>query len=63
MAKVTIDGKEYEVEALSENARQQLVSIGALDEEIRRTQMRLAFYQTARKAYAAALNAVLPKSS
>jgi hypothetical protein len=48
MSNVTIDGKDYEVEKLNDVARQQLVALGALDD--RRTQMRLAFYLTARKA-------------
>ena len=61
MATVTVDGREYDTEKLSEPARQQVVNLAAVDEEIRRLQARLAICHTARNSYAAALRAELPK--
>lgn len=49
--KVTIDGKEYDLDMLSEVAKGQLMSIRAVDAELGRLQNQIAIYQTARKAY------------
>ena len=61
MANVTIDGKTYELEALSEEARAQLASLQFVDGKIRELQAQLAVFQTARQAYAEALKAALPE--
>ncbi len=61
MSHVTIDGRDFELDKLSEPARQQAVNINLVDQEIRRLQFRLAICQTARNAYATALQAALPK--
>jgi hypothetical protein len=37
------------------------VNLAAVDEEMRRLQMKLAIYQTARNSYASALRSELPK--
>lgn len=63
MPQVTIDGREYEAEQLSDAARQQVVNLTAVDEEIRRLQTQLAIYQTARNSYASALKAEMPKDA
>ena len=60
MNKVTIDGKEYDSEELSDNAKNQLGSMQACDQKIRQLQTDLAIAQTARSAYAAALKDELP---
>ena len=54
-AKMTVDGREYEVESLSEGAKAQLLSLQGTDQEIARLQNHLAIFQTARNAYLAAL--------
>ncbi len=59
MATITIDGKEYELDQLSENARAQLIMLQAAEGEMRRLQQLLAIAQTARNAYAQALKAAL----
>ncbi|WP_313950549.1 DUF6447 family protein [Accumulibacter sp.] len=59
---VTIDGQEFEVDELSEEARQQLVMLQATDQEIQRLQVLLAIAQTARNAYAPALKSLLPSA-
>jgi len=59
--KITIDGKEFDVESLSEDARRQIVSLRLADQRIAQLQQDLAFVQTARNAYAKALAAKLPE--
>ena len=61
MSHVTIDGRDFELDKLSEPARQQATNITLVDQEIRRLQFQLAICQTARNAYATALQAALPK--
>ena len=62
MTAITIDGKSYDMMTLSDAAKQQLANIQATDSEIQRLQIQMAIAQTARTAYAAALNAELPKT-
>jgi len=52
---ITIDGKAYPLDSLSENARAQVVNLRVTDVEIERLKAQLAIYQTARAAYARAL--------
>lgn len=63
MATLTIDGKEYDTEQLSDAAREQLANIQIVDEKLRTAQRDAAIMQTARNAYAQALQAELPKES
>ena len=58
---VTIDGTEYNVADLSENARNQVVNLRVTDAEIAKLNQQLAIFQTARTAYARALSDELPK--
>jgi hypothetical protein len=60
---ITIDDKEYFLEDLSDAARAQLVSLQITDQEISRLQRQEKIAQTARNAYAQALNAELPKDT
>ena len=57
---VTINGTEYALSSLNEEARTQLQMVKITDEEIRRLQAQLAIAQTARLAYGKALQAQLP---
>jgi hypothetical protein len=61
MPQITVDGRAYDTEKLSDPARQQVLNLTAVDEEIRRLQTKLVIYQTARNSYAAALKSELPK--
>ena len=63
MATHTINGKEYDTEQLSEAAQAQLTNLRVVDQEISRLQQQQAIAQTARNAYANALQAELPKES
>jgi hypothetical protein len=55
MAKITIDEKEYETDDMSDEAKAQLQSLQFVDNEIAREQAKTAALQTARNAYAQAL--------
>ena len=60
MTQITIDNKQYELESLSDDAKAQLISMQFCDQELQRLQAQAAAYQTARQAYAKALQAALP---
>ena len=60
---ITINDKEYVLGDLSDDARAQLVSLQVTDQEIIRLQQQQKIAQTARNAYAQALNAGLPKDA
>ena len=59
MTKIKIDDNEYDVDKLSEEAKAQLVSLQFVDQELQRLQSQAAAIQTARQAYAKALQASL----
>lgn len=59
MAKITINEKEYETDDMSDDAKAQLQSLQFVDNEIVREQLKTAALQTARNAYAQALQAAL----
>jgi hypothetical protein len=52
---VTIAGKQYDFESLSEKAREQLASINRVDENVALIQQKLAIMTTARNAFAKVL--------
>ncbi|MFP4155650.1 MAG: hypothetical protein ACLFSG_08150 [Halothiobacillaceae bacterium] len=56
---ITIDGKEYALADLSDEAKTQIANIRATEEEILRLQRQLAIAQTARATYARALGEAL----
>ena len=58
---VTIDGKEYRLDSLSDEARGNLMSIRFVDQEITRLEQQLSIYRTARIAYGRALGNELEK--
>lgn len=60
MSLITIDNKQYDLTALSEDAKAQLASIQFVDSELARLQAKAAALQTARIAYSKALQAALP---
>ena len=60
MPTITIDNKSYDLDSLSNEAKAQLEMLLATDAEIKRLQQNLAMSQTARNAYAKALQAALP---
>jgi hypothetical protein len=56
---ISIDGKDYDTETLSEEAKAQLTSVQFVDQELARLNAQAAVLQTARIAYAKALNDAL----
>jgi hypothetical protein len=59
MAKVSIDGVEYDSDTMSQESRQQLEMLMMTEQKIRQLQAEVAMMQTARQAYANALQASL----
>lgn len=62
MPTIKIDGKDYDTDQLSNEAKAQLTSLQLTDAEIQRLQIQLAITQTARNTYAKALQAALSDS-
>ena len=60
MTTIKIDNVDYDTDKLSNEARAQLISMQFCDQELARLQAQAAAYQTARQAYAKALQAALP---
>jgi len=58
---ITIDGVEYKVSDLNDNAKNQIVNLRVTDQEIASLNQKLAIAQTARAAYANALAAEVAK--
>ena len=56
MAKITIDGKDYDTDTLSDEVKGNLMSMQFCDAELQRLQATAAALQTARMAYARAVN-------
>ena len=60
---IKIDDKDYDFDQLSDNAKAQLASLQFVDAELQRLNAQTAVLQTARMAYAKALNDALPASA
>jgi hypothetical protein len=58
---ITIDGRKYQFDRLSQLARDTIASLQFLEEQILQTQNELAVADTARMAYAAALTREMQK--
>jgi hypothetical protein len=52
---ITVDGKEYDSEALTDNAKKLITNIQYADQELNRLRMLNAAVQTARQSYIATL--------
>lgn len=63
MAKVSIDGVEYDTDTMSVECRQQLEMLVMTEQKIRQLQAEVAMMHTARQAYANALKASLVQVS
>ncbi|MFP7675696.1 hypothetical protein ACG74X_20370 [Marivita sp. S0852] len=63
MAKITIDGKEYDSETLPEDAKTNMLNVQYCDQKVQELKRELAIAQTARNAYAQALKGALPKDA
>lgn len=56
---IKIDGKEYDLDQLSAETKTQLANVQFVDSELQRLTAQTAVLQTARMAYAKALNEAL----
>ena len=63
MPVINIDNVDYDIEKLSDDAKAQLISLQFCEQELARLQAQSAAIQTARMAYAKALQAALPTTS
>ncbi|NYE61693.1 hypothetical protein FHW58_002900 [Duganella sp. 1224] len=59
---VTVDGITYKVGELSAEAQVQVTNLQFVDTEMARLHAQLAVYQTARNAYQAALQQLVPRA-
>ena len=59
MASITIDGKDYEVDDLSDEAKKQLASLQFVQSELNKINGQIAVYKTAQVAYSSALKKIL----
>ena len=55
MSEIKINGKNYDLENLSEKAKQQIVSLQFVQNEIQKLNAQIAAYKTAEMAYSKAL--------
>lgn len=60
-SKVSIDGIEYNISDLSDNAKSQMQGMQVAISEIKRLDIQKALVETARNAYGQALSADLPE--
>lgn len=63
MSTITIDDIDYAEDALSDEAKAELLNMKVCDQRIATLQTDLAIAQTARNAYANALKGLLPKAA
>ena len=61
MASITIDGKDYDLDEISDEAKQQLASLQFTQNEIKRISALIAVYKTAAATYSSALKNELEK--
>ena len=59
MPTITIDDKEYNLDDLSNQAKEQLASIQFVQSEIKKLEGQMAVYKTAAAAYTSALKAAI----
>lgn len=63
MAKFTLDGTEYDTDALSDTAKTAVASLQFIETQIQQKRNELAIADTARLAYSAALKKEIAKIS
>lgn len=59
---ITIDGNSYNLDNLSADAKQQLINLKSVDQELAKLKCQRAIANLARSAYANAVSAALPKT-
>ncbi|MTV40549.1 DUF6447 family protein [Duganella radicis] len=59
---VTVDGVTYKLSELGEEAQAQVANLQFVEKQMAELQAKLAVYQTARNAYQAALQQLVPRA-
>jgi len=59
MAKITINGQDYDSENLSDEAKSHVANLNFVQQELKRLQSQIAVLQTAQSAYSGALKNAL----
>ena len=62
MTNVKIDGKDYDLNDLSNTAKDQLSNLQFVQGELKRLEAKVAVFKTSEAAYGRALNNFLPES-
>ena len=62
MSEFTLDGKSYDIDQMSDEARAHLISINFADAELRKINAQRAIFETAKSVYAKALKDILEDS-
>lgn len=60
MATIKIDGKDYNTDTLSDDAKKQVAALQVIDSEIRRLKLQQGIANTARGVHVQLLKAALP---
>ncbi|QFY41387.1 hypothetical protein F6R98_01070 [Candidatus Methylospira mobilis] len=63
MAKINIDGKEYEFDDLSNEQKGQILSLQFVETELQRLEAQIAVFKTAQMAYINELKSLLPTTA
>jgi len=63
MAKITIDGKDYEFDELPDGAKGQILSLQFVEAELQRLEAQIAVFKTAQLAYMNELKSLLPATA
>jgi len=62
MSQVQIDGKNYDIDSLSDDAKKNLASLQFVQAELKRLEAKVAVFKTSEAAYSRAINQLLPES-
>ncbi len=62
MPQVQINGKDYDVDSLSDDAKKNLASLQFVQAELKRLEAKVAVFKTSESAYGRALTQLLPES-
>ena len=62
MSQVQIDGKNYDLDSLSDDAKKNLASLRFVQTELQRLEAKVAVFKTSEAAYSSAIKKLLPES-
>ena len=63
MPKINIDGKEFELDDLSDELKQELNMVVEIDKKLRENEVEKAILITAKNAFSAKINSMLPEDN